>query len=306
MLTCKTHSISQISRLLRLALSAAVWFALVWAHIIRMAHAAEHIEPMPGADAAQLAVATPATAAAKTAPTNHDCQLVAHLNEAKSITDEANTTLPRWYDLHYRLLKLLADQAQCQLTVVGSPWPRSLTLLKQGQVDLMLTMSYTEEREQYADFIGPHYLEETVLVVDKSYQTKIRRLADIRLLPAPIGVLRDAWYGDEFAALSLENDYQPYLQYANSVTQKLQLLQKGRVAGIVEDKTQYLEWSRQHPELAARYVVSLTLNQAPVYIVASRKGVPFLLRQRLKRAWFEVYGSAAHQAILAEFGWQLE
>jgi polar amino acid transport system substrate-binding protein len=271
-----------------------------------MAHAAEHIEPMPGADAAQLAVATPATAAAKTAPTNHDCQLVAHLNEAKSITDEANTTLPRWYDLHYRLLKLLADQAQCQLTVVGSPWPRSLTLLKQGQIDLMLTMSYTEEREQYADFIGPHYLEETVLVVDKSYQTKIRRLADIRLLPAPIGVLRDAWYGDEFAALSLENDYQAYLQYANSVTQKLQLLQKGRVAGIVEDKTQYLEWSRQHPELAARYMVSLTLNQAPVYIVASRKGVPFLLRQRLKRAWFEVYGSAAHQAILAEFGWRLE
>lgn len=295
MLTCNRNRVTAAIALLSwLLLTSRLWLPALQAGPVTDAPASA--QP---AIAATPAPSQPAAAAG-------DCQLVAHLNEAKSITDQANTTLPRWYDLHYRLLKLLADQAQCQLTVVGSPWPRSLALLKQGQIDLMLTMSYTEEREEYADFIGPHYLEETVLVVDKNYQSKIRRLADITLLPAPIGVLRDAWYGNEFAALSLENDYQPFLQYANSVTQKLQLLQKGRVAGIVEDKTQYLEWSRKHPDLAARYVVSLTLNQAPVYIVASRKGVPFLLRQRLKRAWFEVYGSAAHQAILAEFGWRLE
>lgn len=303
MLTCNRNRVTAAIALLSwLLLTAGLWLPALQAGPVTDASASA--QPATPAIAQPAIAATPAPS--QPAAAAGDCQLVAHLNEAKSITDQANTTLPRWYDLHYRLLKLLADQAQCQLTVVGSPWPRSLALLKQGQIDLMLTMSYTEEREEYADFIGPHYLEETVLVVDKNYQSKIRRLADITLLPAPIGVLRDAWYGDEFAALSLENDYQPFLQYANSVTQKLQLLQKGRVAGIVEDKTQYLEWSRKHPDLAARYVVSLTLNQAPVYIVASRKGVPFLLRQRLKRAWFEVYGSAAHQAILAEFGWRLE
>lgn len=294
MVTSNTNSNFIASRLASLLL----WSFCCWSAVAPAGKPLLAAEP--------VARLTAAVNPVKPAPQSADCRLVAHLNEAKSITDQANTTLPRWYDLHYRLLKLLADQAQCQLTVVGSPWPRSLALLKQGQIDLMLTMSYTEEREAYADFIGPHYLEETVLVVDKNYQGKIRRLADIRLLPAPIGVLRDAWYGEEFAALSLETDYQPFLQYANSVTQKLQLLQKGRVAGIVEDKTQYLEWSRTHPDLAARYVVSLTLNQAPVYIVASRKGVPFALRQRLKRAWFEVYGSAAHRAILTEFGWRLE
>lgn len=295
MLTCNRNRLTAAIALLSgLLLTARLWLPALAAG------------PVADAPASAQPAISARPAPSQTAAAVGDCQLVAHLNEAKSITDQANTTLPRWYDLHYRLLKLLADQAQCQLTVVGSPWPRSLALLKQGQIDLMLTMSYTEEREDYADFIGPHYLEETVLVVDKNYQSKIRRLADIRLLPAPIGVLRDAWYGEEFAALSLENDYQPFLQYANSVTQKLQLLQKGRVAGIVEDKTQYLEWSRKHPDLAARYVVSLTLNQAPVYIVASRKGVPFALRQRLKHAWFEVYGSAAHRAILTEFGWRLE
>ncbi len=238
--------------------------------------------------------------------TTQPCQLVAHLNEAKELTDQAGLQLPRWYDLHHRLLKLLTDQAGCQLTVVGSPWPRSLTLLRDGQIDLMLTMSYTTEREQYADFIGPHYLEETVLVLDNQYLPKVRQLSDILLLPGQIGVLRDAWYGEEFARLSQAPEFRPFLQYATSLTQKLNMLQKQRVIGMVEDKTQYLEWSRAYPELAARYSISLTLYAAPVYIVASRKGVPFALRERLKRAWFEVYGGKEHQAILQEFGWRLQ
>jgi len=234
------------------------------------------------------------------------CHLVAHLNESKELTEAAGLQLPRWYDLHHRLLKLLTDKAGCSLEVVGSPWPRSLALLRDGKIDLMLTMSYTTEREVYADFIGPHYLEETVLVLDKQYLPKVNKLSDILLLPGAIGVLRDAWYGDEFARVSLETEFQPYLQYANSLTQKLNLLQRERVVGMLEDKTQYLEWSRAYPELAARYKVAFRLHSNPVYIVASRKGVPFVVRERLKKAWFAVYGGPEHRAILKEFGWVLE
>lgn len=243
----------------------------------------------------------PAPAAAKT-----PCHLVAHLNETKERSDAGTLQLPRWYDLHHRLLTLLTDKAGCSLTVVGSPWPRSLALLRDGKIDLMLTMSYTEEREAYADFIGPHYLEETVLVLDKHFLSKVRKLSDIVLLPGTIGVLRDAWYGEEFARVSLETEFQPYLQYANSLTQKLNLLQKGRVVGMLEDKTQYLEWSRNYPDLAARYKIAFRLHSNPVYIVASRKGVPFEVRERLRKAWNQVYGGPEHRAILQEFGWVLE
>jgi len=243
---------------------------------------------------------------APAAPALPPCHLLAHLNESKDLTDAAGLQLPRWYDLHHRLLKLLADKAGCTLEVVGSPWPRSLALLKDGKIDLMLTMSYTYEREQYADFIGPHYLEETVLVLDKAYLPKVKKLSDILLLPGPVGVLRDAWYGEEFAQISLETEFQPYLQYANSLTQKLNLLKKERVIGMLEDKTQYLEWSRAYPELAARYKIAFRLHSNPVYIVASRKGVSFAVRERLKKAWYQVYGGPEHQAILQEFGWVLE
>ncbi len=46
-------------------------------------------------------------------PAQPACHLVAHLNESKDLTDAAGLKLPRWYDLHHRLLKLLNDKAGC-------------------------------------------------------------------------------------------------------------------------------------------------------------------------------------------------
>jgi polar amino acid transport system substrate-binding protein len=252
-------------------------------------------------------VATPLYAAPvmQSAP-EHTCHLVAHLNESKDTMQQEGLSLPRWYDLHHRLLTLLTDEAGCTLDVIGSPWSRSLTLLQQGKIDLMLTMSYTAERNQYADFIGIHYMEESVLVLHKDQLAKVKQLADIKLLPGPIGVLRDAYYGAAFEQIKTEASYQPFLQYANTLTQKLNMLQRHRVLGMIEDKTQFLEWSRAYPELAATYQISLMLQRAPVYIVASRKGLSEARRQRLHQAWQRVYGKPAHLAILAEFGWSLQ
>ncbi len=234
------------------------------------------------------------------------CHLVAHLNETPDTAKAEGLTLPRWFELHQRILKLLTDQAGCSLSVVGSPWSRSLNLLKAGDIDLMLTMSYTAERATFAEFIGVHYLEESVLVLDKQYSGRVRKLTDISLLPGFIGVLRDAYYGDAFANIKADENYQPYLLYTNTLTQKLNLLKRQRVLGSIEDKAQFLEWSRQYPELAERYEIVFTLHKAPVYIVASKTGVSESLRQHLKQSWAAVYGSPAHLAILQEFGWSLD
>lgn len=246
----------------------------------------------------EVAVATPA-------PTE-PCHLTAHLNESPETAKAEGLTLPRWYDLHQRILRLLTDEAGCTLDVVGSPWPRSLNLLESGDIDLMLTVSYTEERNQFAEFLGVHYMEESVLVIDKQYASRIRKLTDIGLLPGFVGVLRDAYYGEEFEQVKADPDFQQYLLYANTLTQKLNMLKRQRVLGSVEDKTQFVEWNRQYPELAQRYQIVLTLHRAPVYIVASRQGVSKELRQHLKDSWAKVYGSPEHLAILAEFGWSLD
>ena len=233
------------------------------------------------------------------------CKLLAHLNESQESVTKEGLSLPRWYDLHHRLLRLLTDEAGCQLEVIGSPWSRSLTLLQQGKIDLMLTMSYTDERNQFTDFLGVHYQEESVLVLHKDYVERVQQLSDIRLLPGTIGVLKDAYYGAEFSRYQAEPTYQSHLQYANSLTQKLNMLKRKRVLGMIEDKTQFLEWSRTYPELAETYRLSLTLHRAPVYIVASRAALTDARRERLRQAWQRVYGKAAHLAILAEFGWTL-
>jgi len=260
----------------------------------------------------QPAFAAPELHAPMQSPTGQPCTLVADLTESDQLSAVGEITastaqgLSKWYALHYRLLQLLADHVGCTLTVQVNPWSRSLALLRSGDVHLMLTVSHTKERESYADFIGPHYLEETVLVADKKYRTQIRQLADITRLPGPVAVLRDAWYGEEFAMLSQQPAFAAFLQYTNNLGQKLDLLKRGRAPAIVEERSQFLQWVELNPELNERYVIVLTLNRAPVYIVASRAGVPLALRQRLKSAWQSIYGGPAHLAILQEFGWKLE
>lgn len=241
-----------------------------------------------------------------TAKPAEPCHLLAHLNEMPEMADAEELTLPRWYALHHRFLLLLTDEAGCRLQVTSSPWSRSLNLLKSGDIDLMLTMSYTEERNQFADFIGVHYMEESVLVIDKQYANRIRQLTDLTLLPGFIGILRDAYYGDAFELIKADPNYQPYLLFTNSLTQKLNMLKRQRVLGSIEDKAQFLAWGRQYPELAKRYQIVLTLHKAPVYIVASRRGLSEAQRQHLKQSWAKIYGSAAHRAILTEFGWSLD
>ncbi len=245
-------------------------------------------------------VAFPVLATANTVAT--PCHLLAHLNEPAQPLAGAGVSLPRWYELHHRLLTLLTDEAGCTLEVISSPWSRSLSLLEQGKIDLMLTMSYTAERNRYADFIGVHYVEESVLVLHKDYLHQVNKLTDIQQLPGTIGVLRDAFYGDAFERIKDDAAYQPFLQYANSLTQKLNMLKRQRVLGMIEDKTQFLQWSRAYPELAANYQLSLTLYRAPVYIVASRAGLSETRRKQLHQAWLRVAGKKQHLAILAEFG----
>lgn len=238
-------------------------------------------------------------------PDVQTCQLTAHLNETNDPDTGAALKLPRWYDLHYRLLRLLTDRVGCRLTVVASPWPRSLALLESGHIDLMLTMSYTQERAKFADFIGVHYLEETVLVLDKQWRGRVKKLEDVASLPGYIGVLRDAWYGPLYHQLEQEPDFKHHLMEAGSLTQKLNLLQRGRVLGTIEDRSQFLEWSQLYPELGAQYEIVLSLQAEPVYIAASIQGVPAALRQEMKAAWHEIYGGPEHLKILAEFGWRL-
>jgi len=211
-----------------------------------------------------------------------------------------------WHFLHLELLELLANTANCKLQLVKVPWSRGLSMLQEGQLDLMMTMSKSKEREQFADFIGSHYVEEAVLVLHKDYQTRTQTLADVMWLPGQIGVLREAFYGEEYQRLQQNPDFAKKLLDAKTISHKLGFLERNRVLGVIEDRAQYQEWAKKHPDIARLYSEHLVVNRNPVYFAASRSGMTQQQRDHLRQSWAKVYGSEAHMAILAKYGWSLQ
>lgn len=208
--------------------------------------------------------------------------------------------------LNRELLKLLATTANCELVMIKVPWSRGLALLKTGELSLMMTMSESSERNLFFDFIGSHYMEEVILILHKDYVGKVKHLSDIINLSGQVAVLRDGFYGETFRQLQQNPKYTEKLLYANNVPHKMSLLEHKRVIGLIEERHQYQLWANQNPIQARFYREHLVLNRNPVYFAASRKGLSQQQREHLRKSWGKVYGSEAHMAILAKYGWSLQ
>lgn len=121
-----------------------------------------------------------------------------------------------------------------------------------------------------------------------------------------VAVLRDGFYGEAFAQLQLQPAFRDKLLYTNNVPQKLSLLEHKRIIGLIEERSQFKQWAKHHAAMAGNFTEHLVINRNPVYFAVSRKGLSPQQRDLLRQSWARVYGSAAHKAILARYGWPLQ
>lgn len=233
------------------------------------------------------------------------CHLSAGLNEQNSQSKhDHHTDVESWQQLHQELYLLLAKSSDCSLHFVYLPWSRALQLLKIGELDLLLTVSKNKEREGYADFIGSHYNEESVLILRRDLTHKVQQLSDFIALQEQIGVMRYGYFGEKFEQLKTHG-LEARLLYVSTLQQKLELLSHGRVAGIIEDRAQFKAWLNYQPQADKIYKEHLLIHSNPVYFAASIRSMSQQQRDHLRQSWAKVYGSDAHRDILSKYGWSL-
>ena len=233
------------------------------------------------------------------------CHFSAGLNEQSSQSEHDNhTDVASWHHLHQQLYLLLAKSSGCSLHFVYIPWSRALQQLQSGELDLLLTVSKNEERQYFADFIGIHYNEESVLILRRDLSYQVHQLQDLTVLKGQIGVMRFGYFGEAFERLKSEG-LESRLLFVTTLQQKLDLLSHGRVAGIIEDRAQYRAWLKHQPEAEKIYKEHLLIHSNPAYFAASISSMSQQQRDHLRQSWAKVYGGKEHQAILSKYGWPL-
>jgi len=101
-------------------------------------------------------------------------------------------------------MQQLFARLKCDLKIMTDlPWKRSLILLENGEVDVLMNVSKSAEREHYAWFSAAYDDEKVALFVAAAQREHIqlKQIADLATADIRVGIIRGNHYGAQFMAL---------------------------------------------------------------------------------------------------------
>ncbi|HAY50177.1 MAG TPA: amino acid ABC transporter substrate-binding protein [Thalassospira sp.] len=141
------------------------------------------------------------------------------------------------------LLAAIANRLGLQLDLHPCPWRRCLKNLEDGDIDVLTSFAYTEERAQFAHYIKPPYSQVTpVFYINRENPVLIEEYNDLRNLT--VGAVVDSRYFEPFDSDTTLDKFE-----AGSETILLRMLTANRLDAIVgSDSNADFEIRRNHLE----------------------------------------------------------
>ncbi len=205
-----------------------------------------------------------------------------------------------WTGLTIDLTKALLEEAGCTYSFHEMTWKRGLVELRDGGVDIMMNVSFTEEREKFAYYIGPMDEEKMVLVVQKNSNLSIDSFDDFKEIPAKISYERGAYLGKEFDHnLKTDPDFvKKFELFTGGDITNYRRLNLGRIGGIIADKYEVSAQLANYPKLV---VHPFTINHDWVYWAMSRKSVSEETMLKLYQAYIRLKNRKALEQIVNRY-----
>jgi len=180
----------------------------------------------------------------------------------------------QWKGLDIELATVLAEQIKCELIIKQSPWKRSLNLLKEGRIDMLVSLSKTPERQDFTYFVGPMRQEIVALVINTDTSIKVTTLADLATLDKKIGIINGAYYGQSFTRKYEEDiQFKDQFEVSNNTQDNIKKLVARRILGFFNDPFFIADLIRKGRVSVPLSFHSFVINQDPVYFGFSKKSI---------------------------------
>ena len=158
-------------------------------------------------------------------------------------------------------------------------------MLEDGQLDIMVGMSETDERARYSYFVGPHHSERMVVVASQRVPDTVKNLHQLVAIDGTISVAEGGYYGPLWQQLLEDNPaLLPRIFAAAGNQQKLAMLVSGRVMASLEDEAIVDELLKQN-DLQKLYRKLFVIHENPVYFAFSRKSIDSTFVKQLQQHW---------------------
>ena len=178
------------------------------------------------------------------------------------------------------------------------PWKRCLTMMAEGQADLISGVTRKPEREHYLYYLQPPYKTQSVkaLFVRRGTGTNYRQLSDFE--NKTVGLLRGAKYFEAFHQNSKIHKFE-----VNNDLQGLHMVRAGRLDAFIltRENGEYL--MSGHPDLKASLEAAHWSydKKLEVYFAVSRKSVLYVRRHDLEREVVKMVASGVASEIINNY-----
>ncbi|KGJ96874.1 ABC-type transporter, periplasmic subunit family 3 [Colwellia psychrerythraea] len=201
----------------------------------------------------------------------YSCQLDIRLEHFSPESHKSHND--EWFGIDIDLTKALLNEADCNFNILETPWARALLMLARGEIDLMINVSKTPEREPLYYFIGPIRNEEIVFATYKTVEHNLTKVDDILKLDKPVAIQRNAYYGEAIQRLIDNEKYTELFVHVPNNDIKLKLLERGRISGFLEAKRHVIHGINNDEKFSNVWFPPLIFHKNPVYFALSKQSV---------------------------------
>jgi polar amino acid transport system substrate-binding protein len=213
----------------------------------------------------------------------------------------ANDSVVKGMDLD--IAQLILNRLNLECDISTQPWSRALLYMRQGERDMMMGCSQTDERKEYAWFTIP-YRAEIVSIVTKTGDSEkwpINSLSEVKRYKLRIGMEKTGWYGDELESLKVDTTYSYKLFSNTDQSHQLNMLLRNRYDMIIYDKYALLSTAKQCGVRNEIEVHPYQLVEDSVAIMFSKKNVDSLFVEKVNTVITELHNSGEIQRVIDSY-----
>jgi len=208
----------------------------------------------------------------------------------------------RWQGVTIELLQMLVTDIGCTLEIIPSPWLRALRLVERGELDVLVHMTYSAERNKHFYFVGPHHLEEIYLIGAFSAFAGITQVEQLKSHgTGMIAYLNGSYYGEELDEIINSKHSNSVFVAIVSNQDKISLLLNKRVEGVFDDIMAFTAWRDELAGQDNKLKPILKVYENPVYFGFNKKTVTAEQFAQLTKAWQLRFEDGSIQQLLDKY-----
>ncbi|AEP31400.1 substrate-binding periplasmic protein [Brumicola nitratireducens] len=177
--------------------------------------------------------------------------------------------------LDIELITGVAEAIGCNITYQQGTWVDLLSLLKQGNIDMLLGASKTDAREQFAFFSDAYRMEEFSLYIRSGEEKRAayKTLSEFIESGSRIGVVSDYLYGEEVAALLDDPEKSQFFKNAIMGELNIARLLDQDIDGFLEDSFVGASMLRRKALSDLIVAQGITIQTGNIYVMFSQQGI---------------------------------